>query len=80
MKLDIACGQNKRQGFKGVDIAPGEGVDFVWDLEKFPWEPFKDSSVTEAHVSHYMEHTKDLIKFMNEVWRICQKNERRWYG
>lgn len=72
MKLDIACGQNKRPGFKGVDIAPGEGVDFVWDLEQFPWEPFKDSSVTEAHVSHYLEHTKDFVKFMNEVWRICQ--------
>ena len=33
MKLDIACGQNKQKGFKWVDIAPGEGVDFVWDLE-----------------------------------------------
>lgn len=72
MKLDIACGQNKREGFKGVDIAPGPGVDFVCDLEQFPWKPFEDSSVTEAHVSHYAEHTKDLIAFMNEVWRICE--------
>ncbi len=71
MKLDIACGQNKRAGFKGVDIAPGPGVDFVWDLEKFPWEPFGDNTVEEAHVSHYAEHTKDLMKFMDEVWRIC---------
>ena len=56
----------------GVDIAPGDGVDFVWDLEKFPWMPFKDNSVEEAHVSHYAEHTKDLMSFMNEVWRICE--------
>lgn len=70
MKLDIACGQNKRAGFVGVDIAPGEGVDFVWDLEKYPWMPFKDNSVEEMHVSHYAEHTKDLMAFMNEVWRI----------
>jgi hypothetical protein len=71
MKLDIACGQNKQRGFKGVDISPGEGVDFVWDLEKFPWEPFKDNSVEEVHCSHYLEHTPDIIKFMEEVWRIC---------
>lgn len=70
MKLDIACGQNKREGFKGVDIAPGKDVDFVWDLEQFPWAPFKDNSVDEFYVSHYAEHTKDLIKFMDEIWRI----------
>lgn len=72
MKLDLACGQNKAKGFKGVDIAPGEGVDFVWDLEKFPWEPFEDNSVSEINISHYLEHTKDLLKFMDEVWRICE--------
>jgi len=71
MKLDIACGQNKQPGFKGVDISPGPGVDFVWDLEKYPWEPFKDDSVEEVYVSHYAEHTKDLMKFMDEIWRIC---------
>lgn len=71
MKLDIACGQNKQKGFKGVDIAPGPEVDFVWDLEKFPWEPFEDNSVEEVYCSHYIEHTSDLISFMNEIWRIC---------
>ncbi len=68
-RLDIACGQNKTPGFFGVDIAPGEGVDVVWDLEQFPW-PFPDNSVDEAVCNHYIEHTKDLIAFMNEVHRI----------
>ncbi|TSC51858.1 MAG: type 11 methyltransferase [Parcubacteria group bacterium LiPW_41] len=76
MKLDIACGQNKREGFKGVDIISGPGVDFVWDLEQFPWEPFKDNSIEEVHISHYAEHTKDLMKFMNEVWRICENGAK----
>jgi len=70
MKLDIACGQNKPKGFLGVDIVPGPGVDFVWDLEKFPWEPFKNDTFDEINISHYAEHTKDLMKFMDEVWRI----------
>ncbi len=76
MKLDIACGQNKQPGFQGIDIVPGPGVDYVWDLEKFPWEPIPDNSVEEVHVSHYAEHTKDLMKFMNEVWRICKHNAK----
>lgn len=76
MKLDLACGQNKQPGFKGVDIAKGHGVDFVVDLEKFPWEPFEDGSIEEIYCSHYVEHTPDLIKFMNEIWRICEDNAK----
>lgn len=72
MKLDIACGQNKQQGFQGVDIAPGPGVDYVWDLEQYPWEPFADNTVEEVYVSHYAEHTKDLLRFMDEIWRIAK--------
>lgn len=70
-KLDIACGQNKTAGYYGVDIAKADGVDMVYDLEKFPW-PFPDNSVDEAVCSHYIEHTKDIIKFMNEVHRILK--------
>lgn len=71
MKLDIACGVRTQKGFKGVDIVPGPGVDFVWDLERYPWEPFEDHSCEEIHVGHYAEYTKDLVKFMDEVWRIA---------
>ena len=52
-KLDIACGQNKQQGFKGIDIA-GD-ADILHDLNDFPW-PVKTSSVQEAFCSHYVEH------------------------
>lgn len=72
MKLDIACGDNKQPGFKGVDMVKTPAVDFVWDLEKFPWEPFKDNSCEELVITNYLEHTKDFFKFMDEVWRICQ--------
>lgn len=69
--LDIACGQNKAPGFFGIDIAKTEGVDMVYDLEKFPW-PIPDNSVDAAVSSHYVEHTKDIISFMNEVYRILK--------
>lgn len=67
-RLDVACGSNKTPGFFGVDIA-GNDVDVTWDLEKFPW-PFPDNSVDEIVCNHYIEHTKDLIAFMNELYRI----------
>ncbi len=68
-RLDIACGSNKTPGFFGVDIADTKDTDIVWDLEKFPW-PFPDNSVDEIVCNHYIEHTKDLIAFMNELYRI----------
>lgn len=71
MKLDIACGQRKQEGFIGVDVWPGPDVDVVWDLTRFPW-PFDNDSVDEAVCSHYVEHTPDLIKFMNELHRIMK--------
>lgn len=81
IKLDLACGQNKAEGFTGVDI--WEGADIKHDLTQYPW-PFKDRSVSELHCSHYVEHipmenveaskTDHLIMFMNEANRILKKN------
>jgi SAM-dependent methyltransferase len=71
LKIDIACGQNKAEGFFGIDIAKAPGVDMVYDLEKFPW-PIADNSVDDAICNHYIEHTKDIIKFMDEIYRILK--------
>lgn len=53
LKLDLAAGQNPREGFEGVDIWPGS--KHVVNLLKFPW-PFEDNSVDELHSSHFVEH------------------------
>lgn len=72
IKLDIACGADKQAGFVGIDIAPIPGVDFVHDLETFPW-PLEDESVIEAVCLHYVEHTKNLIAFVEELYRVMRK-------
>lgn len=69
LRVDLACGQNKKEGFIGVDSVEGPGVDIVCDLETYPW-PFKDNSVYEVNCSHYVEHLNDLVKFMNELYRV----------
>ena len=52
------------------------GRHYVWDLEKYPWEPFEDNMFDEIYVSHYAEHTLDLMKFMNEIWRISENDAK----
>lgn len=79
-KLDIACGQNKQPGFKGIDIA-GD-ADIVWDLNETPW-PIKTSCVQEAFCSHYVEHIPHWRPgwerdgwwmFFDELYRIMKKD------
>lgn len=71
VKLNLACGQRKMDGYVNVDIVPGDAVDMVVDLETFPW-PWEDNSIDEIDCHHYVEHTKDLIAFMNELHRILK--------
>lgn len=83
LKLDLGCGSNKREGFIGVDSIAFPGVDVVVNLvqrrDKFvvgddnfkPW-PWKDSSVTEVHSSHFVEHLDavERVHFVNELYRV----------
>ena len=72
MKLDIGCGRKTSPGYVGMDISPEVGAEFVHDWDVLPW-PFADGCVDEINASHVLEHTKDLIAFMNECHRILKK-------
>lgn len=70
MKLDLGCGNKKKEGFVGVDILNFDGVDVVHDLrQRWPWE---ESSVEEAHSSHFVEHLTgwERIYFFDELYRV----------
>ena len=81
VKVDLACGNSKKEGFIGVDIADTKDVDIVHNLTQYPW-PFEDNSVDEIFCSHYVEHVPHdidnddgrdgLIQFMDEVYRILK--------
>lgn len=77
-RLDIACGQNKQKGFKGIDIA-GD-ADITHDLNETPW-PIKASSVEEVFCSHYVEHIPHWRpgwdrdgwwRFFDELYRVMK--------
>ena len=71
MKLDLGCGDNKREGFEGVDKFKTDSTDHVVDLLEFPW-PWDDGSVEEVHCSHFFEHVPadKRARFMEELWRV----------
>lgn len=55
LRLDLACGNNKKEGYKGIDIAKTDSTDYVINLQQFPW-PIESESVEEVNCSHYIEH------------------------
>ncbi len=54
-KIDLACGDSKKEGYYGIDISDLPEVDLVHDLTTYPW-PIDDNSVDNINCSHYMEH------------------------
>ncbi len=76
VKVDLACGGTKKEGYIGIDAYQCEGVDIVHNLMEFPW-PFEDNSIYEMNCSHFVEHipiqladgSYGLNKFMEEVYR-----------
>ena len=70
MKLDLCCGQFKAPGYHGVDIQFFDGVDTRADLNH-SW-PFKDNSIEEIYCKDGIEHLKNSIHTMNEMFRVMQ--------
>lgn len=72
LKYDLGCGNNKQEGFTGIDIAKTDSADIVFDLFKPKWTFAKDDSVDALHCSHFFEHVPDMMAFMNECHRILK--------
>jgi SAM-dependent methyltransferase len=70
--IDLGCGPHKRPGSFGFDRRAQPGVDVVCDIER-PL-PLKSHAVGQVHMSHIVEHVRDLIGLMEEVYRVCAPN------
>jgi len=74
LKLNLGCGQNKRDGYVNVDKFDTFAPDVVWDLESFPW-PFETGQVGEIVMHHVLEHlgasVDTFFSIMKEMYRIC---------
>jgi hypothetical protein len=79
LKLSLACGGHRPEGFKGVDIVKTDDTDYVQDLLTFPWKQFADNSVDEIECSNFVEHiphgdSRDdpFFQFFDEIHRILK--------
>lgn len=73
--LDIGCGGRKFPGAVGIDRVKGAGVDIVWDLDSYPW-PLQDNSFDLIILQHSLEHLEDIVKAMEEIYRIGKNGGR----
>ncbi len=72
-KLDLGCGNKKREGAVGVDFNERTDADVIHDLNSFPY-PFEDASFDEIYIDNTLEHLDNVIGVMEEVHRICKPN------
>ena len=68
--VDIGCGGKKLNGAFGLDRRKVPGVDIICDFEHAV--PLRTNSVDVVNMSHIMEHIRDIIAFMEEVYRVCR--------
>ena len=70
VRIDLGAGPTKHPGSFGVDIWRRASVDLVCDLEQ-PL-PFRSDSVDTVYSSHVVEHVRNFVSLMEEVYRICK--------
>lgn len=70
-KVDLGCGDKKREGYFGIDISNYPEVDLVADLRFTPL-PFDAQQLETVYASHFLEHLNfhEVIYLFNEVYRV----------
>lgn len=67
-KLDVGCGDNKRDGYIGMDIVPLDGVDIVHNMNDVPW-PVSENEFDEFVFDDVLEHSSNFLGILEEVYR-----------
>ena len=75
MKLDLGCGNTKREGAFGVDHKYFKGVNLVHDLNVYPYLITRES-YDDVLLDNSLEHINDTVKTMEEIHRILEPGGR----
>ena len=73
--LDVGCGINKYAGAIGIDRNTRSRADVICDLDRFPY-PFTDAAFDQVRAVHFIEHSSDVIRTMEEFHRLVKPGGR----
>lgn len=74
-KLNLGCGENKKDDFINIDWNREVEPDIVHDLNKLPY-PFEDNSFDLIEASHVLEHLDKPFLVMKELHRLLKPDGR----
>ncbi len=70
-KLNLGCGEHKKEGYVNIDWQALTKPDAVHDLNVFPY-PFPDSTFDLVEAFHVLEHLDKPFSIMKELHRILK--------
>lgn len=70
IRLDLGCGNRKKEGYIGIDRVALKGVDIVCDIER--GLPIKDDCVDKVYSFYFFEHLNDIVFIFQELYRVCK--------
>ncbi len=68
-KLNLGCGEDKKEGYLNLDWSPLVHPDVVHDLNSLPY-PFPDGSFDLIEAYHVLEHLEKPFLIMKEFHRL----------
>lgn len=74
-RLHLGCGRDIKPGWINLDCVELPGVDVVADLDNCAKAqlPFPDDSFDEVFASHVIEHIRNPLPLMQELYRVCRQ-------
>ena len=77
-RLNVGCGRNIRPGWLNLDNSDLPGIDIRFDLERCRTTriPLPDNHIDEFLLSHVIEHIRDSMALMEELYRIAAPGAR----
>ena len=77
-RINLGCGRDVKEGWINLDSFKLPGVDIVFDLEECGSKkiPLDDNSIDEFFASHLLEHIKNVLPFLQELYRIAKPNAK----
>lgn len=73
-RLNFGCGRGVKppdEGWVNLDLEPGEGIQLVCDLDT-QVIPVPDDYFDELYGWHVIEHLKNPLHAMQELWRVAK--------